>query len=336
MERELQQKTDLFIETFCKLKKQYKWSVGELSLHFIALVYMLANKEFVTDELNDMIKYIKKNTKWSSYYRGHQMFSAAALLITKYDDPKQAFMSLLEYEEKMKAGGFKKSQHLFIAAYALLLTCAPEQIESRVLKAMELYQGMKKNHFWLTGSDDYPISVLLSESDDNEAFLVSEIESNYDMLLREGFGKGNGLQFLSHLLTFMPGSVQSKAQTAGNIYELLKRNGLKVSSMYYGALGYLSLLGELSEQAAEEVIEMVGYLKANKNFRWVYKDMNILAATALVANQHMEKLSRSGELLETGIGISIEAMIAVQTAAIIAATSAATTAAAASSSSSGG
>lgn len=323
MENNLQTKTDMFIETFSTLKKTYKWSIGDLSLRFIALLYILSNKTFDKDEFNEMTKYIKKNSKWFSYYRGHQMYTTAALLITKFSDPQQAFTNLLEYEEKMKDGGFKKISYLSIASYALLLTCAPKDINGRIQKAMELYKEMKRNHYWFTGSDDYPLAVLLSERDEKISILVSEIENNYDMLHRAGFSRSNGLQFLSHLLTFIPETAQTKVQQTKRIYDQLKQERLHVSSTYYGILGYLSLLGEFSGQAVEEVIEVARYLKSNKNFKWVYKDMNVLAATALVANQYVEKLNQRNELLKTGIGISIETMIAAQTAALIAATTAA-------------
>ncbi|WHH58505.1 DUF4003 family protein [Petroclostridium sp. X23] len=326
MDEQLKIKVKLLIETFDTFKKQYRWSIGDLSLRFITLVYVLSNKNFDKNEFDEMVKYIKKNSKRFSYYRGHQMFSTAALLIAKFDNPRQSFDDLLSYEEKMKDVGFKNSPYLSIASYALLLTCSAEDIQHRVRKAVELYKKMKENHFWLTGADDYPIAVLLSETDEKSDMLMYEIESNFDMLNREGFRKSNGLQFLSHLLTFLPGTAQTKAQRTRRIYDRLKQEKLHVSSTYYGILGHLSLLGEMSEEAVEQVIEVVRDLKSDKNFKWVNKDMNVLAATALVANQYIEKHSQGNELLEAGIGISIEAMIAAQTAALIAATSAATAA----------
>nr|WP_252187774.1 DUF4003 family protein [Anaeromonas frigoriresistens] len=309
------------------MKKHYKWSVGDLSLRFIALVYVISNKSFKKDEFDDMVKYIKKNSGLFSYYRGHNMYSIASLLITKFDEPKEAFIKLKEYDEKMKERGFKKSSYLSIASYALLLTSEGDYIDERIERSMELYKGMKKNHFWLTGTDDYPIAILLSEKKENNDALISEIEHNYDTLHREGFSRSNGLQFLSHLLTFAPTkSVQMKAQKTRSIYDRLKQDKFHVSSTYYGILGFLSILGEHSEEAVEEVVEVVRYLKSNKNFKWTYKDMNVLAATAIVSNKYIEKLSQSNELLQTGIGISIETMIAAQTAALIAATSAAASA----------
>jgi len=323
MEGALKIKADGFIETFEKLKKQYRWSVGDLTLRFIALLYILGNKIFYENELNDMVEFIKKNSRLFSNYRGHQMFSTAAMLITRFDHPQQAFQKLLEYEEKLKAGEFKTGPYLSIASYALMLTCSGESVNTRVNKSMDLYKEMRKKHFWLTGRDDYPIAVLLSASDERVDTLLAEIENNYNMLREEGFMRSNGLQFLSHLLTFIPGSAQIKAHHTRDIYNRLKQERLHVSSAYYGVLGYLSILGSYGERAAEEVIEVVRYLKSQKSFRWVQKDMNVLSATALVANKYMDSLNQHDELLKAGIGISIETMIAAQTAALIAAASAA-------------
>jgi len=142
-------------------------------------------------------------------------------------------------------------------------------------------------------------------------------------LNKEGFRKSNGLQFLSHLLTFIPGNANTKAQHIKRINDKLKSEKLGVSSTYYGTLGYLALLGEFSKRAVEEVIDTVSYLKSNKNFKWVNKEMNVLISTALVTSQYIEKVSQQNSVLETGIQISMESIIAAQTAALIATTSAA-------------
>lgn len=328
MENNLQGKVDKFLENFSTIKDGYKWSIQDLSLRFIALVYSLSDKTFDKEEFDTMTKYIKKNSKLFSHYRGHQKYSTAALLVTKFDNPEEAFDSLLEYDEKMKDMGFKNSPYLSIASYALLLTSSKEDVDNRINRAMEIYKEMKSNHFWLTSTDDYPVSILLSQSDEDKDKLISNIEENYKMLHNEGLSRGNGMQFLSHLLTFVPGSSNIKAHKVKGIYDSLKEEKLKVSSTYYGVLGYLSLLGEFSNQATLEVIEVVKYLKSKKNFKWVNKDMNILIATALVTNEYMDKLTQGNELIETGIGISIETMIAAQTAALIAAMSASTAASA--------
>ena len=155
------------------------------------------------------------------------------------------------------------------------------------------------------------------------------MEKNYELLHQKGFSRSNGLQFLSHILTFVQGDAQAKTQQIRDIYDRLKKEKFHVSSTYYGILGYLSLLGEHSNQAVDETIEVVRYLKTQKGFKWVDKNMNVLTATALVSSQYIEKFKENNELLETGIGISIETMIAAQTAALVASVSATTVAASA-------
>lgn len=102
------------------------------------MIYALKNKTFDKNEFDETVKYIKKNSKWFSNYRGHQLYSTAALLLTKFSEPQQAFNDLLEYEEKMKAAGFKKSPYLSIAAYALLLTCVPGDVDGRILAIWQI------------------------------------------------------------------------------------------------------------------------------------------------------------------------------------------------------
>jgi len=101
--------------------------------------------------------------------------------------------------------------------------------------------------------------------------------------------------------------------------------------MYYGAIGLLVLLGQDCNKALTDLVEMVDYLKANKAFKWYYKEINVLMISALVGSEYVEELKQKN-LGTTSIGIAIEALIAAQTAAMIASVTAATAAASAGSS----
>ncbi|MDK2800244.1 MAG: hypothetical protein PWP27_2576 [Clostridiales bacterium] len=313
-------------ELFQLLRKKYKWSAHDLTLRFVTLLYYISDKSFDEQEYDETLKFIKKNTKMFSIYRGHQMFSIAALLATRFDDPKNSFQMLLEYEHQLRKNKFKHTPYLGIAAYALMLTCPEEYLQERIQKTIDIYQKMKQHHFWLTSSDDYPIAVLLAGSEKNIDALADEMERCYKKLSEAGFSKGNGLQFVSHLLTFSPESVEDKVERCKKIYVFLKHHKLALSPTYYGIIGYLALLGDEYAKALEDIVEIVQYLKSKNFAKGFYKDMNVLISTALVCNQYAEKYKIQQNLIETGVGISIEAMIAAQTAALIAVTTAATTA----------
>jgi hypothetical protein len=314
-------KIDRFVDNYEILRNEFKWSANDYSMRFAAFVYELSEKELSLDKLKDLIKHIKSSTSIFSFHRSVQMLMEAALILTHFEDGKAAFDRLVECEERMKKHGFKSSQYLSIGAYSLMLSCESEISDSRILRALEIYKKMKENHFWLTTSDDYPVSIMLSAEEGTIEEINQRIELIYEGLCMEGFHKSNGLQYLSHLLIFNPEDNETKVRRCRQIYDRLKDHKLKVPSTYYGIIGFLAMLQEDSDKALYDVIEAMDYLGGIKRFKMFYRDLNLTLVSAIINNVYLE--SKKSSLLEAGVNVSIQMMIAAQQAAMIAATSAA-------------
>ena len=332
MEELLNKKLDRLIDLFQEVSAQYKWE-GSLTNHFMALTYTLNKRNFEKEKIEEVRMHMKKTTGVFSYYRGTSKIILSALLACQYDNPKQEFDKMLKYDKDMKAAGFKNNMYLPIANYALLATCSEECVEIRINKAIEIYNEMKKNHPWLTGGDDYPLSILLANSNDSVNNIIENMEECYQLLNENGFGKNNGLQFLSHILGFGIEANKVKVLRCKEIFNMLKENKMKVYSSGYAIIGFLAILGEKGYEAVEQVIEVVKVLKSTKKYKWLTKETHLYTAAALVSDLYIESMKGQKELMQTAIGISIEALIAAQTVAAIAAASSAAASAGASASS---
>jgi len=326
MKSELKNKVDQLLEVYMKISKDFKWE-NNLSQHFAALTYILKDKEFEKEKIENMKKVIKENTGLFSNYRGNTMFILSMLLCSEYDNPKEKFVELIEYDKKLKEEGFKNNMYLPIASYALLLTCEEDSIDTRTEKAYEIYCEMKKNHPWITGGDDYPLCVLLSGSAKTIDTNIKNIEECYKYLNEEGFSKGNGLQFLSHILSFGDEANSSKVMRCMKIFDRLKENKLKIYSSYYAALGLITLISNDKSEAIEDFIDVAQYLNGLKKYKWLGKGMNVLIASAIVSNEYIKDKTNQKDFIATTLSISIEALIAAQTAAMVAAVTASTAAA---------
>jgi len=332
MEELVKEKLDMLIDLFQQVSMEYKWEQS-LTNHFTALTYTLNKKDFDKEKIENVRKHMKKTTGMFSYYRGTSMIILSALLACKYDNPEQKFNKMLDYDKRLKVAGFKNSMYLPIANYALLTTCEEEWIDSRINKAIEIYKEMKNTHPWLTSGDDYPLAILLANSDMSVNNIIANMEECYQLLNENGFGKNNGLQFLSHILGFRQEENKIKVLRCKEIFDSLKENKMKVYSGGYAVIGFLSILGEGSYKAVEQVIEIVKILQSTKKYKWLTKETHLFTAAALVSDVYIENIKNQKELIQTSIGISIEALIAAQTAATIAAASGAAAAASASASS---
>lgn len=313
-------KLDRLIDLFKQISEQYKWDQA-LSNHFAALTYTINNKNFDKEKIEDVRTHIKKTTGVFSYYRGTSKMILSALLACQYDNPKQEFDKMLNYDKKMTQAGFKNNMYLPIANYALLATCKEEALDNRINKAMEIYCEMKKNHPWLTGGDDYPLSILLANSDESANSIIENTEQCYQLLNENGFGKNNGLQFLSHILGFSKEENKVKVLRCKEIFDKLKENKMKVYSSGYAVIGFLAILSENGDKAVDQVIEIVKTLQSTKKYKWLGKETHLYTAAALVSEVYIENMKNQKTLIQTSIGISIEALIAAQTVATIAAAS---------------
>jgi len=322
MEELVKQKLERLIELFQQVSAEYKWEQS-LTNHFTALTYTLNNRDFHKEKIEDLRKYMKKTTGIFSNYRGTSKIILSALLACQYDVPTQEFDKMLDYDKRLKAAGFKNNMYLPIANYALLATCSEEIIDIRIKKAKEIYTEMKHNHPWLTGGDDYPLSILLANSDDSVNGIIENIEECYQLLNENGFGKNNGLQFLSHILGFRQEDNKIKVLRCKEIFDKLKENKMKVYSTGYAVIGFLAILGEKGNEAVDQVIEVVKILRSTKKYKWLTKETHLYTAAALVSDVYIENIKGQKDLIQTTIGISIEALIAAQTVAVIAAASSA-------------
>ena len=315
MEELVKVKLDKLIDLFQQISAQYKWE-ETLTNHFSALTYTLNNRNFDKENIEDLRAHIKKTTGVFSNYRGTSKIILSALLSCQYDNPKLEFDKILNYDKRMRTAGFKNSMYLPIANYALLATCREELVDIRIKKAIEIYSEMKKNHPWLTGADDQPLSILLANSDTTVNIIIDNMEECYKLLNENGFGKNNGLQFLSHILGFRQEENKVKVLRCKEIFDKLKENKMKVYSSGYAIIGFLSILGDKGYDAVDQVIEVVKILKSTKKYKWLTKETHLYTAAALVSDVYIDNMKNKQEI-QTSIGISIEALIAAQTVATI-------------------
>lgn len=318
----LKSKIDKMVDLYSSIQKQY---IGQASMikQFAALIYTQKDREFSKKRIDDAMNTIKKNTGIFSPYRGTSMFLLGMLLCSQYDNPDEVIMKMMGYHEKFRENGFKNSQYLPIANYALVLTCEDSLVDSRIKKAYDIYSEMKSNHPWLTSGDDYPLCILLAEHNNS----IKVIEDYYTMLNQRGLSKSNGLQLLSHILSFSSEDIVTTSDRCKAVYDRLKENKLKLYSSYYGALGLITLLDDEGNEIVDDLIEAAHYINGLKKYKWNGKGLNIILASALVSDEYIKEKSSNSSLLDTTISVTLETLISAQTSAILAGTIAASTAA---------
>ena len=206
-----------------------------------------------------------------------------------------------------------------MAVYALMKVYEGENVKGFCKKAMSIYKEMKIDHPFLTGGDDYALSILLAETKHGS----SELEEYYRKLNQNGFYKGNGLQMLSHILSISKNQVDYDVKRCEKIYEYLKENKMKIGTTYYPALGILTLLEIDESKLLKESFEISMYLKSQKRYKWLGKGMNVMIAAAIMASEYIYEKSND-TVIDAAMSVSVQVIIAAEQAAMIAAITAST------------
>ena len=311
-------KIDSLISHHQALKSSFKWE-HDLNLHLVALNYVLNNKTVNPDRLKEAQQFIKENTGLFSSFRGTNLFAICGLLVSENDMALSRLKTMMANVELAKKSGFKNSNYLPAALYALDKVYDGKDTEIFLKKAHDLYKEIKRNHPFLTGGDDYALAIILANNNGNS----EAIEKNYRALAEAGFSKSNGLQMMSHILTLSDTETEKLTKICITVYEKLKENKLKINSTYYPAIALISLL---PEEHTEDLIEVAQSLKSQKGYKWLGKGMNVLIASALIAGESVNQIQN--EVLTTTLQVSIQSIISAQIVALIAAVSASTTVAA--------
>ncbi|MBO1510158.1 DUF4003 family protein [Metabacillus bambusae] len=318
-------KVNLYKDIFSQLKKQFKWHSDQRIFMLVAAMYVAKSRDFDLIKYIELSDYINGKVNMFSYLKSTQRFTTAAMLETTTSNPQHSFDELLTIYEKLMEKGFSRSTFSYISAGILLNT--GKKAEHYIDKTIQLYNRMKDQHYFLTGSSDYPLAALIAQNDfevDQTALLMEE---NYSQLQQNKFRKGNDLQFLSHILSLDPSRDPKDAAVKCLVIKNdLYQKGIKTKSLHYPYIGMLSFLDNFQDEVMK--LQAV-YLQLNddKLFKW-QKDMNFMMSVLFL----MIDKTEMNDVVTAGLSTSIETIIQAQQAVMIASMSAVT----ASSSSDGG
>ena len=184
---------------------------------------------------------------------------------------------------------------------------------------------MKKDHPFLTSTEDSVFAAMLALSDKSDDALLEEAERCYQ-LLKPNFFSGNAVQSLSHVLALADGRAEDKCDAVLSLFEALKARGRKDGTDFeLASLGVLATLPVPQESMVEDILEVDEFLSRQKGYGLlgISKPQRLMQAGMLVITD----LARGSDAMQTAaIGSTIALVIAQEVAlcAAIAATSVST------------
>lgn len=328
MNETLQKKVELFIENSTIMKQEFAFQDSRMRM-VCANIYSNQGRKVDANKIRDCLKIIKDNTGLFSGFKGTARIALAAMLSLE-EDPDRAFQKIHSIYDKLRTQ-FPSSDYLPVTAFLIAQINEEESLEYIIVKAKSIYGRMKKEHRFITSSEDVTYAVLFALSTIPEDRAITEMERCYNNL-KTVFRSGNPVQSLSHVLALDEfASAEEKCKKVIDMYDLLKQKKNRFDTGYeLATLGVLALTSEDINKTVDDIIEVSAFLKPIKGFGdWsIGRGTRLMFAAMLVESSYTNQMQPA---MGTAALNSITSVIIAEEAAMCACMAASASAAAAAS-----
>ena len=286
MKASLQNLCEQFIATRDAVKRVFRWS-SDYTYPLCANIFLARGKAVDEDALAQCKQIIKGKTGVFSNFRGSLEPALAALLAVD-ERPEEKMAKAIEHYAILKRD-FWGSEYLALAAFLLCEVAKPGEVEEKAARGKEMYQRMKKEHPFLTSSEDSVFAVMTAFSPRTNEALIDDMEACYNLLKARFSFVGNTLQTVSHVLAMSEAGAEQKTERVIRLYDMLREAGVKYGRDYtLSALAALTLTDVDLTTLAQEIQEADAYLSGQKGYGifGCGKAMRGMHAAMIVSDQY--------------------------------------------------
>ena len=321
MRESLNNKCKLFIENRDVFKAAFPLENAAF-YPVCASVFTDRDKLADVDVLKNTRNLLKSRVNGFSNFRGACELPLVAMLAA-CNEPERRLEEAIEVYGCLKKH-FSPSEFLPITAMILSEHVATEKYGEVSERTHLIYNLMKKEHPFLTSSEDCVFAAMLALSERDDEELVRDVETGYG-ILKERFHDRNALQSLSHVVALTCGefmTVKDRCRDTERLFDILKEKKHKYGTGYeLASLASLAALPCGVDETSRDIIEVSEYLKTQKMYGFWGSFGNaqrLLHAGMIVTSEH---IGGSEALAGAVIGGTLS-MVAAQQAATCAAISA--------------
>lgn len=315
-----------FIQNRDIIKSTFRWESA--FFYPIAAATFLDRRQMADREkLKECYDILKEQTGVFSNFRGYAKLSMVAMLATD-PNPKRTMQKMLHVYDSLKEYFFSSS-YLPVASMMIADMVEPSWYQEIAGRTRKIYELMKKEHPFLTSSEDSVFAAMLALSDMENEEIVYETERCYQ-ILKNQFFSANAVQSLSHVLALCHGLPEEKCSRTMELFYRLKQNGRKYGTGYeLATLGVLAMLPEDLDVIVTKLIEVDNFLAGQKGYGIFGMDrkQRLMHAAMILCSAYIDQ-SGDHTMHSAALGGTISLIVAQQTAmcAAIAAASAASSA----------
>ena len=263
---------------------------------------------------------IKKNEGVFSYLRGNVISVLAAKLCSS-EDP-EAKLNSVSRINKMLRNYFGKNDYTALLSMIYADIFPESETEDAAVRGKEIFRLMKKDHPWLTSSEDCVMAGLMARSERADSDLLEDAETCFNML-KKHFSDKNALQTVSQILALADECSETKAERFAGLYDMLKRSGKSYGKNYHlSTLASVSILSNNVQELCDLICEADDFLSSQKGYTGIFgidKKTRLMHSAMITADlyQHTDNTNIAAS---TSALVLIAAQEAAMCAAIVAST----------------
>ena len=319
-----------YLDVFDELRRGKRWSTDTNVLRFCALTLAASDVVGSLDGLEAAAKTLASEAGGFSPLSSSVRYAVAAILLRRGLDPATTVRQVRETLTAFKAYKLQKGgAHPLMAALLLVLDADGKvPSDTTIARLKEIIVRWKRDHFFLTGVDDYPMAAMHATRAVGVEELALEVEQAYQNLRAAKYSLGNPLQTVSHLLVLSDLGPDEAARTFDRMACTLKAGGQRVWQGQYDEVALLVLSGARVDDAADRAIAYRDRLRAVKPRP--SSEIAFSIATGVVLAEQAEASGGLDDAQAASNLRSVQSILEAQQAAIVAcmvASTAATTAA---------
>lgn len=308
MKESLRVKCELLAENYTLIHNEFKWDFEMMSLA-AAGIYTSAGIKADTARMKECHEILKKKASVFSELRGTTELALLGRMAVS-NNPENYLDEVLGVYKQVMKGKIFSSPYYILSALIIVEQHKVGQADDIIAKTRKIIKKMGKEHPILTGHEDVPFATVMAMLPDEVDSLIDEMEACYDILKKKFPMHKDAVQGLCQVLSVSSMDNEEKSKKAVDIFEALKKNGIK-----YGKSTELAALGALVDihldaaTIASEISEASELLKKHKGFGNLAlgKEYRAMFAALLVAEEYLDNNSPVGTTL---MGSSLAVVIA--------------------------
>lgn len=299
MNKEIKELCNLTIKNYRELREDFRYD-GDYINHFAAVLYANRKEDIPQDKVKKIRTYIKENTSRMSSFRGDILY-ILSFLISMEENSRIFIEALLGTYNELTEAGFKDSQYLVLASYAIVKHSEGTSSSIYINRMMDIYKTMKKKYKNIINEGDYLECALLSLSGVDEVVINNYMDNIFNSLMNLDNFSRNSLQGLT--LAILLNNNPSSLIRIQQLIEEFNKKDIKVSHQFLSLLA-ISAGNYVAEEYSTSIEEIIKYLCSEEYEYEYYMDSSFrvfLAVSILEYYNTRNEEKYLNELISMGV-----------------------------------